>query len=105
MASLKAQGEIEGDLRKRVQMDIKRLMDIGCYRGLRHRRALPVRGQRTPLQTPGLVKVHGAQPLREEEGARQEVAVFVCSWIFVLRATLAQPIEHKRRRTNNRVQE
>ena len=42
-----AQGEIEGDLRKRVQMDIKRLMDIGCYRGLRHRRSLPVRGQRT----------------------------------------------------------
>ena len=46
-AILEAQGEIEGDLRKRVQMDIKRLMDIGCYRGLRHRRALPVRGQRT----------------------------------------------------------
>ena len=44
---LDAQGEIEGDLRKRVQMDIKRLMDIGCYRGLRHRRSLPVRGQRT----------------------------------------------------------
>ena len=44
---LETQGEIEGDLRKRVQMDIKRLMDIGCYRGLRHRRALPVRGQRT----------------------------------------------------------
>jgi small subunit ribosomal protein S13 len=42
-----AQGEVEGDLRKRVQMDIKRLMDIGCYRGLRHRRSLPVRGQRT----------------------------------------------------------
>jgi small subunit ribosomal protein S13 len=41
------QGEIEGDLRKRVQMDIKRLMDIGAYRGLRHRRGLPVRGQRT----------------------------------------------------------
>ncbi|MFN2454010.1 MAG: 30S ribosomal protein S13 [Pyrinomonadaceae bacterium] len=41
------QGEVEGDLRKRVQMDIKRLMDIGAYRGLRHRRALPVRGQRT----------------------------------------------------------
>jgi len=39
--------EIEGDLRKHVQMDIKRLMDIGCYRGLRHRRSLPVRGQRT----------------------------------------------------------
>ena len=46
-AVLDAQGEIEGDLRKRVQMDIKRLMDIGCYRGLRHRRSLPVRGQRT----------------------------------------------------------
>lgn len=39
--------EVEGDLRKRVQMDIKRLMDIGCFRGLRHRRGLPVRGQRT----------------------------------------------------------
>ena len=46
-AILEAQGEVEGDLRKRVQMDIKRLMDIGCYRGLRHRRGLPVRGQRT----------------------------------------------------------
>jgi len=44
---LDSQGEIEGDLRKRIQMDIKRLMDIGCYRGLRHRRSLPVRGQRT----------------------------------------------------------
>ena len=44
---LEGQGEIEGDLRKRIQMDIKRLMDIGAYRGLRHRRGLPVRGQRT----------------------------------------------------------
>src|ERR1044071_4180701 len=41
------QGMVEGDLRKQVQMNIKRLMDIGCYRGLRHRRGLPVRGQRT----------------------------------------------------------
>jgi small subunit ribosomal protein S13 len=41
------QGMVEGDLRKQVQMDIKRLMDIGCYRGLRHRKGLPVRGQRT----------------------------------------------------------
>ena len=41
------QGMVEGDLRKEVQMNIKRLMDIGCYRGLRHRRGLPVRGQRT----------------------------------------------------------
>lgn len=46
-AILDAQGDIEGDLRKRTQMDVKRLMDIGCYRGLRHRRGLPVRGQRT----------------------------------------------------------
>lgn len=46
-AIIDVQGEVEGDLRKRVQMDIKRLMDIGCYRGLRHRRSLPVRGQRT----------------------------------------------------------
>ncbi|MBI3025606.1 MAG: 30S ribosomal protein S13, partial [Candidatus Tectomicrobia bacterium] len=38
---------VEGDLRSRVSMNIKRLMDIGCYRGLRHRRGLPVRGQRT----------------------------------------------------------
>ena len=41
------QGMVEGDLRKEIQMNIKRLMDIGCYRGLRHRRGLPVRGQRT----------------------------------------------------------
>lgn len=38
---------VEGDLRREVQQNIKRLMDIGCYRGLRHRRGLPVRGQRT----------------------------------------------------------
>jgi len=38
---------VEGDLRREVQMNLKRLMDLGCYRGLRHRRGLPVRGQRT----------------------------------------------------------
>jgi small subunit ribosomal protein S13 len=38
---------VEGDLRREVQMNIKRLMDLGCYRGLRHRRGLPVNGQRT----------------------------------------------------------
>ena len=38
---------IEGDLRREISMNIKRLMDLGCYRGLRHRRGLPVRGQRT----------------------------------------------------------
>jgi small subunit ribosomal protein S13 len=39
--------KVEGDLRREVAMSIKRLMDLGCYRGLRHRRGLPVRGQRT----------------------------------------------------------
>jgi small subunit ribosomal protein S13 len=38
---------VEGDLRRKTAMDIKRLMDLGCYRGLRHRKGLPVRGQRT----------------------------------------------------------
>ena len=42
-----AQYKVEGDLRREIQMNIKRLMDLGCYRGLRHRRGLPVRGQRT----------------------------------------------------------
>jgi small subunit ribosomal protein S13 len=41
------QGGVEGDLRKEISLNIKRLMEIGCFRGLRHRRGLPVRGQRT----------------------------------------------------------
>ena len=41
------EGRIEGDLRKELHLNLKSLMDIGCYRGLRHRRGLPVRGQRT----------------------------------------------------------
>jgi small subunit ribosomal protein S13 len=40
-------GNVEGDLRKEVTLHIKRLMEIGCYRGMRHRRSLPLRGQRT----------------------------------------------------------
>ena len=44
---IEEEGRVEGDLRKEVTMNIKRLMEIGCYRGLRHRRNLPVRGQRT----------------------------------------------------------
>jgi small subunit ribosomal protein S13 len=39
--------KVEGDLRREISMSIKRLMDLGCYRGLRHRRSLPARGQRT----------------------------------------------------------
>ncbi len=45
--TLETEYRVEGDLRRQVSMDIKRLMEIGCYRGLRHRRGLPVRGQRT----------------------------------------------------------
>jgi small subunit ribosomal protein S13 len=44
---LEAEQKVEGDLRREVTMAIKRLMDLGCYRGLRHRKGLPVRGQRT----------------------------------------------------------
>jgi small subunit ribosomal protein S13 len=44
---LEAEYKVEGDLRREVSMNVKRLMDLGCYRGLRHRRGLPVRGQRT----------------------------------------------------------
>lgn len=43
--------KVEGDLRKDVSMSIKRLMDLGCYRGMRHRKGLPVRGQRTKTNT------------------------------------------------------
>jgi len=42
-----AKSTVEGDLRREISMNIKRLMDLGCYRGLRHRRSLPLRGQRT----------------------------------------------------------
>ena len=44
---IEEQGRVEGDLRKEVSMNIKRLMEVGSYRGMRHRRNLPVRGQRT----------------------------------------------------------
>lgn len=45
--TIDSQFKVEGDLRTEISMNIKRLMDLGCYRGLRHRRGLPVRGQRT----------------------------------------------------------
>jgi small subunit ribosomal protein S13 len=60
---LDAQGGVEGDLRKEVAMNIKRLMEIGSYRGLRHRRNLPVRGQRTKTNA------------RQRRGARKTVGV------------------------------
>ena len=46
-AAIEAEGRVEGDLRKEMQMNIRRLIEIQCYRGIRHRRNLPVRGQRT----------------------------------------------------------
>ena len=46
--SIEHDHQVEGDLRRNIAMNIKRLMDLGCYRGLRHRRGLPVRGQSTP---------------------------------------------------------
>lgn len=45
--AIEADHKVEGDLRREVSMNIKRLMDLGCYRGIRHRKGLPVRGQRT----------------------------------------------------------
>jgi small subunit ribosomal protein S13 len=45
--TIEQQLKVEGDLRREISMNIKRLMDLGCYRGLRHRKGLPVRGQRT----------------------------------------------------------
>lgn len=48
--AIDADYQVEGDLRREVSMNIKRLMDLGCYRGLRHRRSLPVRGQRIAHQ-------------------------------------------------------
>lgn len=60
--------KIEGDLRREMTMAIKRLMDIGSYRGLRHRRGLPVRGQRTKTNArtrKGRKKAIGARPKKE----------------------------------------
>jgi small subunit ribosomal protein S13 len=59
---IESQHKVEGALRTEVSMNIKRLMDIGCYRGLRHRRGLPVRGQRTHTNA------------RTHKGARRAIA-------------------------------
>lgn len=57
-----AKRTVEGDLRREVSMNIKRLMDLGCYRGIRHRRGLPVRGQRT--KTNARTRKGPARPIR-----------------------------------------
>lgn len=58
-----AKHTVEGDLRREVQMSIKRLMDLGCYRGIRHRRSLPVRGQRT--KTNARTRKGPAKPIKK----------------------------------------
>jgi small subunit ribosomal protein S13 len=58
-----AQYAVEGDLRREVSMNIKRLMDLGCYRGIRHRRGLTVRGQRT--KTNARTRKGKAKPIRK----------------------------------------
>lgn len=68
---IEAKEKVEGDLRREVQMSIKRLMDLGCYRGLRHRRSLPVRGQRTRTNArtrkgPRKAPIAGKKPLQKK---------------------------------------
>jgi small subunit ribosomal protein S13 len=71
--------KVEGDLRREVSANIKRLIDIGAYRGLRHRKGLPVRGQRTktnartrkgPRKTVGVVRQKATKPAAPAEGAK-----------------------------------
>lgn len=74
---------VEGDLRREVGINIKRLMDLGCYRGLRHRRGLPVRGQRT---TPMRVRARGRprrSPARRSKFC--ELRVESSEWTFATR--------------------
>jgi len=62
--------EVEGDLRREVAMNIKRLMDLGCYRGLRHRRGMPVRGQRT--HTNARTRKGRSRPVAGKAGATKK---------------------------------
>ena len=65
---IEEQGGVEGDLRKEISMNIKRLMEIGCYRGMRHRRNLPVRGQRTQDQRADAQGTAQGRDREEEDG-------------------------------------
>ena len=62
--------EVEGDLRREVAMNIKRLMDLGCYRGLRHRRGMPVHGQRT--HTNARTRKGRSRPIAGKAGATKK---------------------------------
>ena len=63
LRSMVSELNVEGDLRREVNMNIKRLMDLGCYRGIRHRRGLPVHGQRT--KTNARTRKGPARPIRK----------------------------------------
>ena len=68
---LEEEGAVEGDLRKEVALNIRRLMEIGCYRGLRHRRGLPVRGNaRTPTHAPEKDPVRVRSPTRRKSRSK-----------------------------------
>ncbi|MCK4261543.1 30S ribosomal protein S13 [bacterium] len=73
--------KVEGDLRREVSSNLSRLMDIGCYRGLRHRKGLPVRGQRTstnartrkgPRKTVGVKRKEAVRKMGRESGGKKE---------------------------------
>ena len=89
-AVLEAQGEIEGDLRKRIQMDIKRLMDIGCYRGLRHRRAFrSVVNEHTPMLAPARDHAAPRSPRRRRQ-ARSSITILDCRFRWLSQANANQ---------------
>ena len=74
--------KVEGDLRREVQQSIKRLMDLGCYRGIRHRRGLPVRGQRTiPTRVRAKARAKSSRA-RSSRRPRARAAGRV-AWVFV----------------------
>ena len=73
--------KVEGDLRREISANIKRLIDIGCYRGLRHRRGLPVRGQRTktnartrkgPRKTVGVIRQKAERSVTKDSGSEKK---------------------------------
>ena len=66
--------KVEGELRTQISMNIKRLMDLGCYRGLRHRKSLPVRGQRTSTNA-RTRKGPKRSAVKKKGGAKKEIAI------------------------------
>src|SRR4051812_42649427 len=65
---MEAETKVEGDLRREISLNIKRLMDLGCYRGLRHRKGLPVRGQRTHTNSRTRKGPRKGQLIKRKEG-------------------------------------